>query len=148
MSTKTLGPTKSIAPPSRPSQQLGANEQINARMMEMLRKEQGRLTKAVDMQIADQRQSPFAGETVLYRLNEGPSAGEQRPAIVVCLLEGEGDTTRCVLKVLCNPDLDGIGVMDEPNVKHGPGLNEWLPNDPRIQMKDPELEDRVPVGDA
>ncbi len=75
-------------------------------------------------------------------------SGEQRPAIVVYLCEGEGDTTRCALKVMCNPDKDLVGVMDESNVRHGPGLNEWLPNDPRIQMKDPELESRVPVGDS
>lgn len=147
MPTKTLGPRPSEAP-SRPSSQLGANQEVTQALLERMQKNHASLAGTVNEQIAERRQLPFVGAIVLYRLGEGPGAGEQRAAIVVHLLEGEGDTTRCILKVLCNPDLDGIGVLDEPNVKYGTGLNEWMPNDPRIQMKDPELDDRAPIGDA
>ncbi len=149
MPTKqTIGPLRANDPPSRPSPQLAGNLEVTEKMLERIQKKQETLASTVSTELAERRQSPFVGETVLYRLGEGPSAGEQRPAIVLHLLDDEGDTTRCVLKVLCNPDLDGTSVIDEPNVRHGDGLNEWMPNDPRIRMKEPKLKDRVPVGDA
>ena len=148
MPKETLGPLKADDSPARPSQQLIGNREVNEKMIERIQKKQESLANTVNKQLVDQRQSPFVTEIVLYRLGEGPSAGEQRPAIVLHLLGDEGDTTRCVLKVLCNPDLDGTGVIDEPNVRYGTELNEWMPSDPRIRMNEPKLKDRVPVGDS
>ena len=144
MPKETLGPLKADDSPARPSQQLIGNREVNEKMIERIQKKQESLASTVNEKLVDQRQSPFVTEVVLYRLGEGPSAGEQRPAIVLHLLDDEGDTTRCILKVLCNPDLDGTGVIDEPNVRYGTGLNEWMPSDPRIRMNEPKLKDRVP----
>ena len=152
MPPKTLGPVRGMAtpsaPPSRPSQQLARNQEVTEGVMEKFRLKQDSLMGLVETHIHDQRRLPYVGADVLYRMGEGPSVGIQRPAKVLHLLEEEGDSTRCVLKVLCNPDLDGTGVLDEPNVRYGPGLNEWMPNDPRIRIEDPDLENRTPIGDA
>lgn len=144
---------KSLVLPSEskedsPGRHLVANREVNEVAMRLLQKKHATLADTVNAQLIERRQSPFIGETVLYRLGEGPGAGDQRPAIVIDLLESEGNTTRCVLKVLCNPDRDGTGVLDEANVPYGTGLNEWLPCDPRIPMKDPDLANRVAVGET
>ena len=148
MAKETLGPPRVKDPDDRPSPQLLRNQETRDKMVDMVRKQQKKLSDVVETQIADGRRLPYVGAIVLYRMDEGPSAGEQRPATVLHLLEHEGDTTRCVLKVQCNPDMDGAGVLDLPNVRHGEGLNEWLPSDPRTKMTEPDLKSRVPVGDA
>lgn len=144
---KTLAPVRESKEDS-PSRHLVANRDVNEVAMRLMEKKHSKLADTVNTQLVERRESPFIGETVLYRLGEGPGAGEQRPAIVIDLLESEGNTTRCVLKVLCNPDRDGTGVLDEANVPYGTGLNQWLPCDPRIPMKDPDLANRVAVGET
>lgn len=144
---KTLAPVRESKEDS-PSRHLVANQEVAEIAMRRMEKQHSKLANTVNDQLVERRESPFVGETVLYRLGEGLGAGEQRPAIVIDLLEDEGNTTRCVLKVLCNPDRDGTGVLDEANVAYGTGLNQWLPCDPRIRTKDPDLANRVAVGET
>ena len=152
--TLPMPPGKTLALPAQPrapqptSRHVVANQETMEKAFGLLKTRQESLASDFNAQIRERRESPFVGETVLYRMQEGPSVGEQRPALVVLIHDSEGDTTRCALKVICSPDHDGVGVIDEPNVPYGQGLGEWLPVDPRIPMKDPELEDRVPVGES
>lgn len=144
---KTLAPVRESKEDS-PSRHLVANQEVAELAMRRMEKKHATLVNKVNDQLVERPESPFIGEIVLYKLGEGPGAGRQTAAIVLELLESEGNTTRCVLKVLCNPDRDGTGVLDEANVPYGTGLNEWLPCGPQTHVKDPDLANRVAVGET
>lgn len=146
-STRTLAPPKAreVTPTSR---HIAANQEAVEKVFAKFQHAQESLAGTFNEQIRERRTSPYLGETVLYRMLDGPGQGEQRPAFIVLIHEGEGDSTRCALKVLCSPDHDGTGVLDEPNVRRGTGLGEWLPSDERVPATEPKLEERVAVGEA
>lgn len=145
---KTLAPPRSPGAPRSEGVHLQANRDVMDQMMRRLRKDTDSLASQLNAEIGSRPNSPHIGEVVLYRMGEGPSAGDQRPAIVVIVHESEGNRSRCALKVICSPDHDATGVLDEPNVEYGTGLEQWLPLNTNAKLAETGTKDRVPVGQA
>jgi hypothetical protein len=80
-------------------------------------------TQRIERKVAglQPRVSPFIGETVLYKMPDGPTVGELRPAIVLRVHDNGMTDVRVITDTEYDPSM-GVVRM----VKHGHQLAHWM----------------------